>query len=69
MINRQDKGVCVTSKKVTLGMGEIDLSMLDMPWSETGLLPVGAVEGEILEQQQVDDAVREGLSSVCKSLK
>ena len=43
--------------------------MLDMLWYETGLLPVGAVEGEILEQQQVDDAVREGLSSVCKSLK
>ena len=31
-----------------------------MPWSETGLLPVGAVEGESLEQQQVDDGVREG---------
>ena len=44
MINRQDKGVCVTSKKVTLIMGEIDLSVLDLPWSETGLLLVRAVE-------------------------
>ena len=44
MFNRQDKGVCVKSKKVTLGLGEIDLSMLDMPWSDTGLLPVGAGE-------------------------
>ena len=60
MFNRQDKGVCVTSKTVTLGLGEIDLSMLDMPWSETGLLPVGAVDGESLEQQKVDDGVREG---------
>ena len=37
--------MCVTSKKVTLGMGEIDLSILDMPWSETGLLPVAALLG------------------------
>ena len=27
MFNRQDKGVCVTNKKVTLGLGEIDMSM------------------------------------------
>ena len=58
--------MCVTSKKVTLGMCEIDLSILDMPWSETGLLLVGAVEGECLNHQQVDVGVREGLFSVCK---
>ena len=55
--------MCVTSKKVTLGMGEIDM---DMPWSDTGLLPVGAVEGECLNHQQVDVGVREVLFSVCK---
>ena len=45
MFNSQDKGVCVTSKKVKVkvGMGEVD-----MPWSETSMLPVGAVEGESL---------------------
>ena len=59
----------MTSKNVTLGMGEIDLSILDMPWSETGLRPVGAVEKESLDHQQVDDGVREELFSVCKLLK
>eukprot|EP00092_Neocalanus_flemingeri_P100389 GFUD01128213.1.p1 GENE.GFUD01128213.1~~GFUD01128213.1.p1 ORF type:complete len:190 (+),score=51.40 GFUD01128213.1:115-684(+) len=33
--------------------GEVDLSMLDRPWAETGKFPVGAVEGEDLEEQQV----------------
>ena len=39
---------------------DIDLTMLDLPWTETGILPVGAVEDQDLAQQVFD--VYEGRS-------
>ena len=55
-----DLGACVESCKGRLvDREEVDLSMLDMSWADTGELPVGAVEGEGLDQQEVV-GVREG---------
>ena len=52
----RDLGACVEScKGRMLDRKEVDLSILDvdMSWADTGVLPVGAVEGEGLDQQEV----------------
>ena len=46
-----NKGVCVTTK---MKVYDMDLSMLDLPWTETGILPLGAVENQNLTQQVFD---------------
>ena len=57
----QSKGVCVTTKTMVYNKDmDIDLTMLDLPWTETGILPVGAVEDQDLAQQVLD--VYEGRS-------
>ena len=48
-----NKGVCVTTKMKVYDM-DMDLTMLDLPWTETGILPVGAVEDQYLAQQVFD---------------
>jgi len=54
MLNIENKGVCVTSLKVHSDDINVDLTMLDLPWTETGILPVGAVEDDKLDQQCVE---------------
>lgn len=57
----QIKGVCVTTKTRMYNKNvDRDLTMLDLPWTETGILPVGAVEDQDLAQQVLD--VYEGRS-------
>jgi len=53
MVYVKDKGVCVTTKKSVCNE-DMDLTMLDLPWTETGILPVGAVEDQDLAQQVLD---------------
>ena len=61
----QSLGACVEScKGRLLDRKEVDLSMLDMSWADTGELPVGAVEGYGLDQQEVI-GVREGADLSC----
>ena len=56
-----DKGVCVSIKmNVHSKDTGMDLTLLDLPWTETGILPLGAVEDQILAQQVFD--VDEGVS-------
>ena len=44
MMYVQDKGVCVTTKMWACNKDlDMDLTMLDLPWTETGVVPVGAV--------------------------
>ena len=43
-----NKGVCVTTKMKVYDM-IIDLSMRDLSWTETGILPASAVEDQGLE--------------------
>ena len=63
MVLVKDKGVCVTTKTAVhdkeISM-EMDLTMLDLPWTITGILPVGAVKDQDLVQQTFDFA--EGVS-------
>jgi len=55
MVYVKDKGVCVTTKKRVCNEDmDMDLTMLDLPWTETGILPVGAVEDQDLAQQVLD---------------
>ena len=53
VLSKVQGGVCVDMDRKRREMDEVDLSMLDLPWAQTGELPVGAVDGESLEQQQV----------------
>ena len=56
-----DKGVYATIRmNVHNKDTDMDLTMLDLPWTETGILPVGAVEDQYLAQQVFD--VYEGVS-------
>ena len=43
MLFVHDKGVCVTTKMSECNK-DMDLTMLDLPWTETVILPEGAVE-------------------------
>ena len=55
MMYVQDKGLCVTTKMRACNIDmDIDLTMLDLPWTETGILPVGAVDDQDLAQQVFD---------------
>ena len=55
MSSVQDKGVCVNTKMRVCNIDmDMDLTMLDLPWTETGILPVGAVEDQDLAQQVLD---------------
>ena len=55
MSSVQDKGVCVTTKMRVCNIDmDMDLTMLDLPWTETGILTVGPVEDQKLTQQVID---------------
>jgi len=54
MLSIENKGVCVSPPKVHIENINVDLTMLDLPWTETGILPVGAVEDDKLDQQGVE---------------